>query len=97
MSYEVVLRAKAERAIERAADWYHKENPGAAKAFLVAVASSIEKIAANPGLYPVVEGELRRAIVAGFPYSLLFRTGEAEVVITTCVHFRRHPRHWRAT
>jgi plasmid stabilization system protein ParE len=95
MSYEIVLRAKAERAIQRAAAWYRNRNPVAAMAFLMAVRRSIQKIAANPAMYHIVERDLRRAIVKGFPYSILFRMDEAEVLITNCVHFSRHPRHWR--
>lgn len=50
MSYEIVLRAKAERAIQRAAAWYRNRNPVAAMAFLMAVRRSIQKIAANPAM-----------------------------------------------
>jgi plasmid stabilization system protein ParE len=95
MSYRIVLRPKAERAIDRAAAWYHKDNPRAAKAFLLAVDACIRRIADDPAHFPIVRNELRRAIVTGFPYSLLFRMTDSEVVITTCVHFSRHPRHWR--
>lgn len=94
MSYAVVLRANAERGIDAAADWYHERNPRVARIFLIAVARSIQGIAENPGGYPAVQGDFRRALVAGFPYSLLYRVRSSTVVITTCVHFRRHPRLW---
>jgi hypothetical protein len=47
MSYEIVLRAKAERAIDRAAEWYERRNPDAAREFVVAVGAIIVRIKEN--------------------------------------------------
>ena len=55
----------------------------------------MEKLADNPHQFPPIRRDLHRAVVSGFPYSILFRLAETEVVVTNCVHFRRHPRHWR--
>lgn len=57
--------------------------------------TGIQKVSKRPESYPIVKGKLRRAIITGFPHPLLFRLTDSEIVITTCVHFRRHPRHWR--
>ena len=95
MSHTIVLRLKAEKAIDRAAGWYETRNPRASRAFLDAIDAALEKVAENPYQFPLIKRNLHRAIVTGFPYSLLFRLTETEVVVTTCVHFRRHPRHWR--
>jgi toxin ParE1/3/4 len=92
MSYEIVLRAKAERAIDRAAEWYERRNPDAARGFVVAVGAIIVRIKENPLQFPRIRGMLHRAIVRPFPYSLVYRLTGSRVVITTCVHFRRHPR-----
>jgi plasmid stabilization system protein ParE len=93
MSYEIVLRLKAERAIDRAAEWYDKRNPDAARAFVVAVSAIIDEIRENPLQFPRIRGKLHRAILRHFPYSLVYRLTGSRVVITTCVHFRRHPRN----
>lgn len=95
MSYTIVLRPKAEKAIDRAAGWYNARNPRASRAFLDAIDGVFDKIAENPHQFPVLKHKLRRAIITGFPYSVLFRVVETELVVTNCVHFRRHPRHWR--
>jgi plasmid stabilization system protein ParE len=95
MSYEIVLQARTKRAIDRAAGWYHKDNPRAARKFLVAVDQAIHRVAENPALYPIIKKEQRRAVVTGFPYSLLYRVHARVVVFTSCVHFSRDPRHWR--
>ncbi len=94
MSYSIALRFKAEKAVDRAADWYHRRNPDAARAFLDAVDSTLERVAENPYQFPRIGPKLRRAVITGFPYSLLFKARETEVLVTTCVHFRRDPKRW---
>lgn len=94
MSHAIVLRPKAEKAIDRAAGWYEARNPRASRAFLDAIDVALKKVEENPHQFPLIKRKLHRAIVSGFPYSLLFRLTETEAVVTTCVHFRRHPRHW---
>lgn len=95
MSYDIVLRARAERAIGKAAEWYRKDNEKIATTFLGAVDHAIERVAESPFQFPVRSGKVRHAIVSRFPYSLLYLVGESSIVITNCVHFSRHPRHWR--
>ena len=96
MSHSIVLRPRAEKAIDRAGGWYEDRNPRAARAFLDAIEVVLEKVAENPYQFPLIRRNLHRAFVSGFPYSLLFRLTESDVLVTNCVHFRRHPRHWRA-
>jgi plasmid stabilization system protein ParE len=95
MTYTVVLRQRAEKAIDRAAGWYEDRNPHAARAFLDAIDAALAKIVQNPQQFAMLKHKLRRAIVTGFPYSVLFRVVGTELIVTNCVHFRRHPRHWR--
>jgi plasmid stabilization system protein ParE len=95
MTYEIVLQARTQRAIDRAAGWYHKDNSQTARRFLVAVDQAIQRVAENPELHPIVKKEQRRAVVTGLSYSLLYRVHVRVVVFTSCVHFRRHPRHSR--
>ena len=96
MSYTIVLRPRAEKAIERTTDGYDRKNPRAARAFMDAIDVTLGKIAENPYQLPQIRRNLHRAIVTGFPYSLPFRLNETEALITTCVHFRRNPARWSA-
>lgn len=95
MSYSIVLHPDAESEIDDAAEWYRKDNEQAAIAFLEAVDRAIERISQNPLQFPIRSAPLRHAIVTGFPYFLLFRLEAPGVLVTTCVHFSRDPRHWR--
>jgi plasmid stabilization system protein ParE len=76
VSHTIVLRPKAEKAIDRAAGWYEARNPRASRTFLDAIDVALEKVAENPHQFPLIKRNLHRAIVTGFPYSLLFRMTE---------------------
>jgi plasmid stabilization system protein ParE len=66
-----------------------------AQRFAEAVADTIEKIAAAPLHYAVVEKERRRAGVRRFPYGIFFLLKETRIVVIACFHGRRNPRHWQ--
>lgn len=95
MRYALDLRPEAQSEIDEAADWYHRDSARAADAFLDAVDDALARVRENPFQFPVRSGPVRYAIVTGFPYSLLFQVGGTQIVVTTCIHFRRDPGHWR--
>jgi plasmid stabilization system protein ParE len=43
----------------------------------------------------VIEGDIRKAVLRRFPYVILFRALEHEVVVIACFHGRRDPDEWR--
>jgi len=48
----------------------------------------------NPSHYPVVHKELRRVLLRRFPYSIIFRTSDEEVIVVACAHWRQKPKRW---
>jgi plasmid stabilization system protein ParE len=93
---EVVFRPEARRGVVEAAKWYAKDNPALGKVFSDAVDAAITGIVANPHLYAIVTRQTRRAPVPGFPYGVYYRIGHDHLIVTSCTHYRRNPRHWRA-
>jgi plasmid stabilization system protein ParE len=78
-----------------AAAWYAVHGLELDAAFLDEVSRVIGMIRASPHRYPVVEGDIRRAVLKRFPYVVLFRPREDEVVVIACFHGRRDPEEWR--
>lgn len=66
-----------------------------AREFRIAIEAEISKIADHPFLHPLVYRRARMAVLPRFPYNLYYRVSDEEIVIASCVHQRRHPRHWR--
>ena len=57
------------------------------------VYAAIDRVLANPRQFAVVERDVRRCLIHRFPYSVLFRLTDEEVVRVLAIrHHRRHPR-----
>ena len=56
---------------------------------------TVERIAATPLLFAVVESGRRRAGVHRFPYGVFFLVEETCIVVIACFHGHRNPAQWR--
>ena len=96
MSRRTGFRPEAEEEISEAAAWYEARASGLSAEFLRALDATVALIEGDPFLHPRVHGQMRRALLRRFPYSLLYSCSEAEIVILACVHWRQNPRRWRS-
>ena len=95
MNRELILAPEAEAEIAEAADWYDQQKSGLGVEFVLAVASTLAAIHENPFQYQIVWKEYRRAGIARFPYGLIYRLTDRELMVIACFHGRRNPRIWR--
>jgi hypothetical protein len=49
----------------------------------------------NPHQYPVLHRQMRRALVARFPYEILYEVENEEVIIYAIYHCARDPEVWK--
>jgi plasmid stabilization system protein ParE len=94
MTPPLTLRDIAQAEIEEAFGHYEEQRPGLGHRFLAAVATALAEVEEFPWRYPKVRGEIRRALVAGFPYSILYIAEPEQTIVIACFHARRDPRHW---
>jgi len=89
------LDTRAEEELAEAAFWYREKGFHLSDRFLDAVETALERIAERPRLYAEVYEEIRRAPVAGFPYSVFYipRTGLIQVLAV--IHDSRDPKAWQ--
>ncbi|MFH0343368.1 MAG: type II toxin-antitoxin system RelE/ParE family toxin [Chromatiales bacterium] len=72
--------------------YYNQQRAGLGEEFRSEVYAAIARIRANSSHYAVVEHDIRRCFVHRFPYSVLFRLINEEVIrILIIRHHRRHP------
>jgi len=45
----------------------------------------------EPRLYPLVRGDVRRAVIRRFPYAVYFLLEPDAIVAVACLHHRRDP------
>ena len=96
MTRRFIVRPLAEADLEHAARWYDDEQTGLGSRFLSAVDQVFGRIRERPQQFPVVSGDIRRALVHTFPYAAYFRATEESVVVLAVLHLRRNPKIWRA-
>jgi len=81
-----------ERELEEARAFYESRAPGLGSQFIDEVERQVLRIAATPGRWMIVQGDIRRALMTRFPYTVYFRQiGPDRIRITVVKHQRRHP------
>jgi len=89
MTSALVVRPSASRDVGEA-HAYHSQH-GRGDAFLAAVDQVLDRIAERPLMFPLVYGDVRRALLRRFAYSAFFMVDGDAVVILAVYHQRRDP------
>ena len=95
MARGFIVRPLAEADLEQAANWYDEEQAGLGSRFLSDVDQVFERIRERPQQFPVVSGDIRRALLHTFPYAVYFRETGETIRVLAVLHLRRRPGLWR--
>ncbi|WP_437875440.1 type II toxin-antitoxin system RelE/ParE family toxin [Sorangium sp. So ce513] len=93
------LTPESEAELREAAAWYKERSPDVARRFLAEVRSLARDVARSPHRFPVLvqpdlDPPVRRALVPGFPYALVFLVTEDAVHVLAVAHQHRAPGYW---
>ena len=94
MSLPVVYRSKVGRDLASAFDHYERQTQGLGEQFLGAINSAFDAIERYPEMFASVHRDVRRALVARFPYAVFYRVETKQIVVLTVLHTARDPRLW---
>jgi len=89
------FRLEAESEIDEAAVWYESQAPGLGEKFLIAVDEAIDAILRNPRAFSEVDHGTRRFPMRRFPYGVVYQERRDQILIISCFHSHRDPKHWR--
>jgi toxin ParE1/3/4 len=78
-----------------AQDWYEREEQGLGSRYRAEIDHQVNRIAANPLHFPEILGDVRRARLRRFPYSLFFRPLQDAIYVIACFHSSRNPATWK--
>jgi plasmid stabilization system protein ParE len=95
MSRTLSVEPEAEAEIADAAEWYDQRSLQARVGFLRAVERALSFIRDNPAQYQTVHRHVRRAVLNGYPYALMYTASATEVNVIACHHDRRDPKRWQ--
>lgn len=96
MSLPIRLLPEAVAEFDQGTDWYDQQQAGLSRRFVVRVREAIRRVAANPKLHAEVYRDVRRATVTGFPYVVLYREEQGELVVISVFHTSRDPGNWQS-
>ncbi len=70
--------------------------PGLGYQFAIEIVAAVERIKANPGMWPVLDHQIRRCLVHRFPYGVIYSVDEqrSRVLILAVMHLHRQPGYW---
>jgi plasmid stabilization system protein ParE len=94
MTLAVSFRPAAQQDVETAVAWYGDERPALALAFTESLDDVMARISETPLQFPAVQGEIRRALLGGFPYGVFFTVSVERANVLAVVHLHRHPDTW---
>lgn len=89
------LHPEAERELREAVEYYEDIELGLGYDLSIEIYSAIQRAAAYPRAWPVLDGEIRRALVRRFPYGVLYSEEEGVLLIVAVMNLHREPGYWK--
>lgn len=84
--------ARAE--LRAARNWYYDRSPLSAITFAQTVDKALSRIRDAPNTFPLAEHGTRKCVLERFPFTVFYRTAEADIVIIAVAHQKRRPGYW---
>jgi len=62
----------------------------------IEIVVAVERIKDNPGMWPIMDHQVRRCLVHRFPYGVIYSVDEqrSRVLISAVMHLHRQPGYW---
>ena len=93
---KIRFHPEARDDLREAKAFYRKRSPLAAVAFAQHIDGAIARIREAPARYPMGErGTREHVLPSRFPYTVVYRLRDADVVIIAIAHHSREPGYWR--
>jgi plasmid stabilization system protein ParE len=93
-SWPVRFLGAARAELRRAVDRYDAQVPGLGDEFADEVKHSVRSIVANPESGSPYLAGTRRMLVRRFPFAVVYRADEQQIVVVALAHHRRRPDYW---
>jgi plasmid stabilization system protein ParE len=91
---QVIFRPEAQAELLAAQAWYEDRSPGLGFEFARAADAAIARAQRTPLSFPSIEAEFRHVMARKFPYSIIYRATDTQIVVVSCFHHRRKPGSW---
>jgi len=92
MSFRIIYKTLAQIEAAEAYAWYAQPEINMGDAFLMELERVDDFLTISPQIYSCIEGEIHRANLNRFPYSLFFVIDGDTVNVLSCFHQHRDPK-----
>jgi len=86
--------ALAQQEVDDAVFWYGSQAEDKAQEFLDELNRAVRLIKSFPLAFTEIEPEIRRCLLARFPYALVFGLEPHTIVVIAVAHLHRKPGYW---
>jgi plasmid stabilization system protein ParE len=90
----VIFSPEARAEFDEAVEYYDQQRQGLGGELRAEVREFLPRLQRSPLTFPVERGEVRRLILARFPYKLLYSVESDHVYVIALAHRRRAPAYW---
>ena len=91
---KVVFHEEALAEMLGSASYYEARSVGLGRDFLEAIEEATRRLVASPHAGPVVRRDLRKRLVVGFPFTVLYSIEPSGIFIVAVMHQHRRPGYW---
>lgn len=89
-----VFHPEADLEFQQAIEIHLAESMALGLRFYRAVMDAAARIETHPKAWPRVRGDVRKCLVAEFPYQLLYTIEPERIQIVAVMHGKREPSYW---
>jgi plasmid stabilization system protein ParE len=90
----VIFSPEARAEFDAAVEYYDQQRHGLGDELRAEVREFLPRLQRSPLTFPVERGDVRRLILARFPYKLLYSVESDHVYVIAIAHRRRAPGYW---
>lgn len=91
----VIFHPEAHAEMIEHARYYEAKSEGLGPAFLTAVEETTKRIEQSPKAAPIDRAGIRKRLVLGFPFTVLYTEQTDRIYIAAVMHQHRRPDYWR--
>lgn len=91
---QVLFSPQAQAEFEDAARYYDEQRQGLGDELRQEMRNFLSRLRQTPLSFPVEGGDIRRLILARFPYKLLYSVESDYIYVIAVAHRRRSPDYW---
>jgi len=92
---KVIFHPEASEEMSESARFFEEKSVGLGSDLIAAIQQATGRIKKFPASGPVESGNIRKCLVPGFPFTLLYEVNPDHIFIAAVMHQHRRPGYWK--